>query len=438
MLRCSSRPILAALALFALNGCVKATVAWTDLKPNGDAAAPPVLGAFDGAPAVTTSDEWRTQRAPDYREALQREVYGFFPDASATRVIDRKVINASAFGGRAVIEEYRLAVTATFNGVAVESKGADEETGFVMDVAFPKNANGPAPVIMMETFCPRWDTMPDPAVAGAPQTREKPPGVVTFMFGRYICTPPVEAILDAGYAIATIFPSELVPDDKQSGPPQLQRLSAGYEDDETRWGAVAAWGWAFSRMADALAEDPRIDRQAMIVWGHSRYAKSALVAAAFDARIGGVIAHQSGTGGASLNRNKKGESVKAITGGYPHWFSKAYASYAGREEYMSVDQHMLLALIAPRPVLLGNARRDVWSDPNGAFRAAMGADPVYELLGGGGLQQERLDAWRPEADIAFWIRPGTHGVVEEDWPAFLAFLRAHFPPAAAAAVQAAP
>ena len=92
---------------------------------------------------------------------------------------------------------------------------------------------------------------------------------------------------------------------------------------------------------------------------------------------------------------------------------------------MCVDQHMLLALIAPRPALLGNARRDVWSDPNGAFRAAQGADPVYELLGSGGLSQQRLDQWRPEADIAFWLRPGTHGVVKEDWPAFLDFLDAH-------------
>ena len=89
-------------------------------------------------------------------------------------------------------------------------------------------------------------------------------------------------------------------------------------------------------------------------------------------------------------------------------------------------QVVLLALIAPRPILLGNARRDVWSDPTGAFRAAQGADAAYELLGSEGLTVERLDRFEPEADIAFWIRPGTHGVVEEDWPAFLRFLDAHW------------
>ncbi|PQA88390.1 glucuronyl esterase domain-containing protein [Hyphococcus luteus] len=420
------RLLLAAAFFLALPACARLTLAWTNLKPEGEPARPQALGAFDGAPPVKTIGEWRTSRAPVFREALQREVYGFLPDASQTRVLSHEVINPSAFGGRAVLEEYRLAVAATFNGVSVETTGADEETSFVMDVALPVNAKRPAPVILMETFCQRWNTLPDPAVAGAPEQIERGGGIMTYVFGRYICTPPVDAILDAGYAVATIYPGEIVPDKREEGLKQLRRLSAGYEDDETRWGAVAAWGWAFSRMVDVLADDPRIDQDAVIAWGHSRYAKAALVAAAFDARIDGVIAHQSGTGGASLNREKKGESVKAITDTYPHWFSRAYAGFAGREDEIVIDQHALLALIAPRPVLLGNARRDVWSDPNGAFRAAMGADAVYEMLGSDGLEQGRLDIWKPGADLAFWIRPGTHGVVEEDWPAFLEFLDAHF------------
>ena len=131
-----------------------------------------------------------------------------------------------------------------------------------------------------------------------------------------------------------------------------------------------------------------------------------------------------GTGGASLNADKKGESIKGITKNYPHWFARNYA----QDNLDGFDQHMLLALIAPRPILLGNARRDVWSDPNGAFRAALGADPVYALYGARGLDQKRLKPYDPAAEIAFWIRPGTHGVVKEDWPAFLQFLQAHFAP----------
>lgn len=408
-------------ALVLLSGCVEATMAWTNMQPNGPAAAPPL--SFPSAAA------WEADGAAKAREALQRNVYGFFPDSSESSILERRVINADAFNGKGVVEEYRIAASATFGGVKAAVSDSDGQDGFIMNIVLPKGAIDAAPVILMETFCPRWDTIPVPGVAGAPAPTKKSGGVMeglaTFVFGRYICTPPVEAILDAGYAIASVFPAEIVPDRGAEGLAALKRLSEGHSDDETRWGAIAAWAWSYSRMIDVLEQDERLDRRAMIVWGHSRYAKAALVAAAFDPRIDGVIAHQSGTGGASLNYEKPGESVKAITKSYPHWFARAYAAYTD-DRPPEFDQHQLLALIAPRPVLLGNARRDVWSDPNGAFRAAMGADPVYELYGARGLDQSSLKPYDPGAELAFWLRPGTHGVVKEDWPAFLAFLDAHF------------
>ena len=410
-------------------GCTQLTLSWADLKPDGAEATPEALGSFDGDGPVADAEAWRNERAPKFRQALERNVYGAMPDASETRILDRKVLNEDAFGGLGVVEEYVIAASATFDGVAVSVKSELGGDGFIMDVATPKGAVGPVPVILMQTFCPRWATLPDPAVTRPPDMAERGGfaySIETYVFGRYICTPPVEDILKAGYAIATIYPGEFAPDRRTEGLAELRRLSVGHQNDETRWGAIAAWAWAFSRMTDALEQDPRYDRNGFITWGHSRYAKSALLAAAFDERIDGVVSHQSGTGGASLNRDKAGESVEAITASYPHWFARAYASFAGREDEMPIDQHMLLALIAPRPILLGNARRDVWSDPNGALRAAIGADPVYELLGAGGLTARRLDEFDPQAEIAMWIRPGTHGVVKEDWPAFLEFLDAHF------------
>ena len=249
---------------------------------------------------------------------------------------------------------------------------------------------------------------------------------VTYVFGRYIATPPLAEIFDRGYALATFYPSEFVPDQAGAGLSALRRFSDGHSDDETRWGAVAAWGWGFSRALDVLAQEPTVDMARVIAYGHSRYGKAALFAAAFDERIAGVIAHQSGTGGAALSRDKAGESVGEITDAYPHWFARQYAAYAGQEEKLPVDQHQLLALIAPRPMLLGNARRDVWSDPEGTFVAAQGAHPVYDLLGTSGLQQTDLKAFIPDATLSFHIRPGTHGVTEDDWPAFFDFLEAHF------------
>ncbi|GJL94705.1 MAG: acetylxylan esterase [Hyphococcus sp.] len=414
-------------AALAVSSCAKLTLAWADLKPDGVKATPEVLAEFQGQPAVQSVEAWESLRAPKLREAFQAEVYGYFPDAHELKILDHKVLDEAAFNGAGRLEEYRLQADIHFGGETTQT----EE--FYMDVVVPVNKPD-APIILIQTFCPRWDTLPHPDIyrpedAGGCGGGGMMSGLMTYVFGRYIATPPAEMILARGYAIATIFPSEFAPDDSERGLAALKEMSEGMAPGKERWGAIAAWAWGFSLMVDALEANNETTGAAKgeyISWGHSRYGKSALLAAAFDNRISGVISHQSGTGGASLNREKIGESVEAITEGYPHWFAKTYERFAGREDEMAVDQHQLLALIAPRPVLLGNARRDVWSDPNGAFRAAIGADAAYELYGVEGLAQTRLNQWNPEAELAFWIRPGTHGVVKEDWPAFLEFLDAHF------------
>ncbi len=412
------------LAVAVLPGCARVTLAWADLTANGAPPAPPVLGAFNGDDPVASADQWRTKRAPALRAAFEDAVYGHFPDEYALQVVNKEILDEAAFSGAGRLVEFELNADVRF-GEATRNTGS-----FYMDVVTPVDDED-APIILMQTFCPRWDTIPHPAVHRPEDANACSGGgplnaIMTYVFGRYIATPPIEMILARGYGVATIFPSEFAPDRREEGLAALAEMSEGMSAGEQRWGALAAWAWGYSLMIDALEADDALAGRQHVTWGHSRYGKSALVAAAYDERIDGVIAHQSGTGGASLNRRKKGESVGSITKTYPHWFASRYADYAGREEDLPVDQHQLLALIAPRPVLLGNARRDVWSDPNGAFRAAIGADPAYELLGVQGLEQDRLDEWRPGAELAFWIRPGTHGVVKEDWPAFLEFLDAHF------------
>lgn len=421
----------AGLAALSSAACTPLTLAWADMDGSGRPAAPPIFEAFGGA--APTAAQWEMQEAPRLRRAFAAHVYGVMPDASATQVLAHKVVDAAAFGGLGVLEEYRIEAEATFGGVTRSTHDV-APGGLVVDLVTPAGAKGPTPVIVMETFCARWNAIPHPGVSrpadAGGEMRGPMASVATFVFGRYICTPPIEEILKRGYGVAAIYPGDIVPDSEKEGLAALRTLSAGYGDDATRWGAIAAWAWIFSRTTDVLEANSRVDGNGIILWGHSRYGKAALVAAAYDPRIDAVISHQSGTGGASLNKHKKGESVKRITEAYPHWFAETYAAAAGREEDMPIDQHQLLALVAPRPVLLGNARRDVWSDPSGAFRAARAADPVYKLLGSPGLTQASLRNFDPKADLSYWIRPGTHGVVKEDWPAFLDFLDAHFKPAA--------
>ncbi|PHR60800.1 MAG: alpha/beta hydrolase [Robiginitomaculum sp.] len=421
----SSRVSVALLLSIWLGGCVQTTLAWAKLDPKGDAARPKLsLSASQDNAAIFA----------EYRQDFQDFVYGRMPDYSNTKVLSKKVLNEDALSGQARLEEWRLEIEAGFGDDV--SLRASNRGQFNLVVLMPNAVQGPVPVIMMQTFCPSNVTIPLAGVStlgtsGGCDGDGFMSKTIGYVFGRYIATPPLQDILDHGFAIAAMFPSEVFPDSSKSGPAELKRMSSGHDDDETRWGTVGAWAWMFSRVEDALAADGRFDPDRTITYGHSRYGKSALVAAAFDPRIDGVIAHQSGTGGASLSRGNLGETVAKITGSYPHWFSRKYASFAEVTDNIPVDQHQLLALIAPRPVLLGNARRDVWSDPNGAFRAAQAASSAWQAYGISGLQQDRLVPFHPEANLAFWMRPGTHGVVEEDWPAFLSFLDAHFAPDAA-------
>ena len=405
------RNALAVSLALMLAGCSQLTIAWAPMTPKGEAASPPIE-----AKSAVAFDEQRSS----FEQALQNDVYGTLPTGAELNIIDYTEFGPGQFGESSRFEEHLVEVAPRFG----------TETGtsaqFIMAVVSPAG-DGPFPVIMVETFCPRWIAIPHPNATMPVDAEQKPaPGFVRFLFGRYICTPPIEEILSRGYAVAVVAATDVVPDDSDRGLAALQALDPLYDQRESSWGAIGAWGWVFSQMVDVLRDQPRYDPDRLIAYGHSRYGKAALVAAAFDGRIAGVIAHQSGTGGASLSRQKAGESVKAITKSYPHWFSPRYASFSGREDELSIDQHHLLALIAPRPVLLGNARRDVWSDPNGAFKAAMAADNIYALYGADDMIIDRLDNFRPEQPLAFWLRPGTHGIVKEDWPAFLRFLDAHF------------
>lgn len=415
--------VLIVIAIGA-SSCVRMTMAWTPLKPKGEAARPEVLGAFEGDAAISSAAEWEARRVPLIANALEENVYGVTPEFVSVEKLATKPVDASVYGDGVSAEEWSV------RAVVRNAKGELEEATFFADLVLPPGP-GPHPVILKQSFSPRHGALKDidvtaPDGGPRPENAGDAPGILLYVFGRYVMSPPVEMIVDRGYALIVLYPSEFAPDRTERGLAALSRLSGRAEDDPDRWGAIGAWAWGFSRVVDLIDEDPRFDPEATIAYGHSRYGKSALVAGAYDPRIDGVIAHQSGTGGASLNRRNPGESIKSITRTYPHWFSPAYASYAERTSEMPVDQHQLIAMVAPRPLMLGNARRDVWSDPNGAFRAAQGANPVYALYGSDGMTAERLDEYRPQDDIAFWIRPGTHGVTEEDWPAFLDFLDAHF------------
>lgn len=413
-------PLLGFLAVTATQ-CTQLGLNYASLETDNKPVASPPLETQD-------LSNWQTQQVPALKALLEEHIFGPVPVGISSRVVSKRVIDPRYKLGRAILEEY-----------VIELGEGRETVRFHLALSVPKWFDGPRPVIIGQTFCDNMGVFEQRDVSmplrgrscGMAENRTALGSAFMYIFGEYITKAPMDDYLERGYAYANFFAAEIVPDRPGAGRAMLDRFPAG-ADGRRPTGAVAAWAAGYFAALDLLEADPRIDPSRTALFGHSRHGKSALVAGAWDERVELVISHQSGTAGASLSRNKPGETVDDILNGhtfgdgYPHWFAPKFSDYAKNTDALPIDQHALIALNAPRRVLLGNGRRDVWSDPNGAYRAAKGAAPAWQLFDRAGLDQTGMQDFNPDAGIAYHIRPGGHGIVQADVDAFLAFLDASF------------
>jgi len=213
---------------------------------------------------------------------------------------------------------------------------------------------------------------------------------------------PYAKVMDAGYAVLAVDYQQLEPDEPEPAEPGVRALF----DDSEPWGAVGAWAWGLSRCLDLATRVDGIDPAGAVAIGHSRLGKAALWAGVQDERFAVTISNESGCCGASLFRHPGGEDIAAITTRFPHWFVPSFSAYAGAESTLPLDQHQLLAGIAPRRVYVASAEDDAWADPIGEYLAVVAASPAFA-----------------DGGIGYHVRPGGHDLLEEDWLRALSFVR---------------
>ena len=342
---------------------------------------------------VRTPDEWRGRRA-EILELFRQHVYGRSPGRPEQLRFEVVQEDAQAMDG-----------TATLKRVAVLSTHAGREHRFHVTMFLPNGRRERVPVFLL---------LNNRSVDDVDPTRRQRSGFW-----------PAEQVIARGYGIAALQNAEIAPDDKnrfRDGAIQLFEGSTSGARSPDAWGALAAWAWGASRAMDYLQTDPRVNAGSVAVVGHSRGGKAALWAGAEDERFALVISNESGEGGAALSRRQYGETVARITASFPHWFAINYNAFAGREDALPIDQHMLLALIAPRALYVASADEDLWADPRGEFLAQVHASPVYALWGDPPFK-DMPPLNRPiiAGRRGYHVRSGGHNLTPYDWDRFVDF-----------------
>lgn len=347
---------------------------------------------------VNNKTTWEKLRRPEILTLFENNIYGQMPETfnSIKHTVTNE--NAAAMNGRATLKQ--VAIEVTHNNKSVQ-------INLVLFV--PNNARKPVPAFLL--ILNRSKEIMDPTRAFKSE----------FW--------PAEMLIDSGYAIAVFHYSDLAPDHKDSFANKLLQLYPEQLSADNGMRAVGAWAWGASRVMDYFEKDKDIDAKKVAVVGHSRGGKASLWAAAQDQRFAMCVSNCSGNTGAALARRQFGERITRINTSFPHWFTTNYKKFNDKEASLPVDQHMLIALVAPRPVYATNASKDLWADPTGTYLALKNAEKVYALYG----IKSNLPATPPginepviQSTIAYHNREGEHNMTAFDWGNFVRFANYHY------------
>jgi hypothetical protein len=391
--------LVALMALTGSSASGAAPEAKKLFKPDGpDMPAytlPDVLKATDGK-NITTADDWQKTRRPEVLELFRKYVYGRVPATPYQKSF--KVVNqdANAMNGAATLKQVDITITANGKSLPIH-----------LSLFVPNKVAKPVPTFLL--ICNRSPDNIDPTRKNKSE----------FW--------PAEEAIARGYGIAAFYNADVDPDKADGFKDGIHGMLDGGTRPPDAWGTLAAWAWGASRCLDYLETDKDIAKDKVAVIGHSRGGKTALWAGAEDERFALACSNDSGCGGAALSRRKNAEkeTVAKINKSFPHWFNDTFKTYGDRVDALPVDQHMLIALMAPRAVCVASASLDLWADPRGEFLSAVQAGPVYRLFGKQGLGSAPEmpaigDALHGDG-VHYHLREGKHNLTLIDWNFYMDF-----------------
>ena len=368
---------------------------------------PPLLVTAEGE-RVSTPQDWMTVRRPQILSLFSNLVYGRVPVPESPIETEYKVLKTDKnfMDGKATRQDVRIRFT--------NDKGKAE---MVIVLYVPNDTAKPAPAFMKHSFN---------------NTRSRDFDVHPSQQGKIRNGWPLGEFFDRGYAFVAVYQQDLVGHNEVGFGRGIHRLfySKGQSFPKARqWGVLAAVAWGAMRAMDYLETRDDVDHTRVAIMGHSKMGKATLWTAAQDQRFAMAISAQSGCAGAALWRRRSGETLEKMVTRFPYWLCRNASKFVNQEDDLPVDQHMLLALIAPRPLYVASGVEDTWADARGEYLSAFHASEVYRLLGKQGLTSEKSPPVNEaiiESDVGYHIRDGGHSVEPYDWQRFLDFADYHF------------
>jgi len=356
---------------------------------------------------ITTSEEWRNIRRPQILSLFSNLVYGCVPEPESPikTVFKVQKTDSKFMDGKATRKDVHIRFS--------NDKGTAE---MLVLVFVPNKASKPVPAFMKHSFNNTGSRDFD----AHPTRRDR------LRNGW-----PLGEFFDRGYAFVAVYQQDLVGHNEVEFLKGIHRLF--YRKGQSfpkanEWGVLSAVAWGAMRAMDYIETDSDVDHNRVAIMGHSKMGKAALWTAAQDERFALAISAQSGCAGAALWRRRSGETLEKMVTRFPYWLCRNAWKFVSREEDLPVDQHMLLACIAPRPVYVHSGVEDTWADGRGEYLSAYHASEVYHLLGKKGLSSESSPPVGKaiiESDVGYHIRKGGHSIEMYDWQRFLDFADYH-------------